>query len=183
MFVPLEGKSQKTLAVKGLVNLLDQRPGEVTPGAEQLLEVLATQFTAGATWTDWYKASGLTNGAFKRYRKELENAKRITGGGGRDAKYCVAAQPKPAASERSNSTEEGSSTRVQASPYRGAGPLDPSQVGSMDPIWTQSGPEPNTEGCKNFDTTPSDKNEPESLSELDLVADAIKHLKTKPAKV
>ena len=61
--------------------------------------------------------------------------------------------------------------------------MDPSQVGSMDPIWTQSGPEPNTEGCKNFDVADSDKNEPESLSELDLVADAIKHLKTKPAKV
>jgi hypothetical protein len=78
---------------------------------------------------------------------------------------------------------------MQGVPFRGIGPLGPKGVGPAGPYLDPSGPL----ALSVPDTTASDKNVSErkdhtflgsdtEVSELDLVAGAIKHLKTKPKK-
>ena len=123
----------KDIAEVTAADILNRPADWVSPAAEKLLAVLA-QFPGGATSTKWRKASGLPNTTFKKYRKELETAKRITGGGDRDAKYHVGAQPKPENGEGSGSSL-GSGLGSGPSPFRGDRPNRPYQVGPDRPYF------------------------------------------------
>ena len=120
--------------------------------ARELVAIMVQHFPQGATYAQLYKQSGLKDSTFKRALAcACKDKEWLVGGGGRGKKYNL----NPNGCWKKSGSESGpTSGRVQVL-YKDLDPLDPKEVRSNGPDWTQVGPlAPNT-SCKNVDTTAS----------------------------
>jgi hypothetical protein len=187
--VPVAGYQEAVPLVTGPLSELDKVLNESMEMDKQhgrtLVAVMVQHFPQGATNSQLEEQSGMKNSTFKRGLNYAKAQEWFVGGGGRNKRYNL----NPNGCWKSS----GSTSGPSPAPYRGLDPLDPKEVGSMDPNWTQVGPlAPNT-SCKNGDATASAENPNEinksessprtSETEPNLVADALKQInaKKKPA--
>jgi hypothetical protein len=161
--VPVDGYKEPVPIVTGPLTEFNKVLNESMEMDEQhartLVEVMVQHFPEGATNTQLHKQSGMKDSTFKRGLNTAKNKEWFVGGGGRNMRYNL----NPNGCWKSS----GSTSGPGQPPYRGLDPLDPKEVGSMDPNWTQVGPLAPNRSCKNVDSTvsaekPNEINETES---------------------
>jgi hypothetical protein len=140
---------QESLAVTkpvGILQQLDQFMKETEQHAHELVEIMLKHFPNGATSTQLYKQSGMTESTYGRARKcAVDEMKWIVGGGGRGKPYNL----NPDGSWK----QLPSPSPPTSTPLRGVEVMEVSEVTPMGANWRLAGGEGNTAGCKSADTT------------------------------
>jgi hypothetical protein len=162
--VPVDGYKEPVPLVIGPLSERDKVLNESMEMDEQhgreLVAVMVQHFPKGATNTQLREQSGMKVSTFKRALACAHKEKEwLVGGGGRGRKYNL--NPNKCWDQASGPTS------VQGHPHRGVDPLDPKQVGSIGPNWTQVGPLAPNRSCKNVDTTQSPETEPDLAAVLE----------------
>jgi AAA domain len=139
--IPVEGYKEPIPIVTGPLTEFDKVMTEPVEMEEQhareLVQVMVQHFPQGATNSQLEKRSGMKDSTFKRALGCASKEKGwLVGGGGRGKKYNL----NPNGCWKEGGSDKGSTSGPGHTPYRGVDPLDPKEVRSNGPDWTQVGP-------------------------------------------